>query len=164
MNISGVALAASLLTASGGFAWAQSAQTAQEFATMAANSDMFEIQSSELALQKAQSAEVKEFAQKMINDHTIASRDLMAAAEKDGVSVPAEMSTMHEAKVGALGDISGATFDAKYIEEQVAAHNQTLALMTGYAAGGEGALKAHAAKTAPIIQMHLEHIQALDDM
>jgi putative membrane protein len=49
-------------------------------------------------LQKAVSPEVKEFAQMMINDHTTASKNLMAAAQQDGVPVPAEMTTRHTAK------------------------------------------------------------------
>jgi putative membrane protein len=165
MKISKMALAASMMIfAAGSLAWAQ-AKTAEEFAAMAASSDMFEIQSSELALQKAVSPEVKEFAQMMINDHTTASKNLMAAAQQDGVSVPAEMTTRHTATVGALGDLSGAGgFDAKYIEEQVAAHREALALMTAYAEGGDSpALKAHAQKTAPVIQMHFEHVQKLGD-
>jgi putative membrane protein len=159
-----MALAASMIViAAGSFAWAQ-AKAAQEFAAMAASSDMFEIESSELALQKAVSPEVKEFAQMMINDHTTASKHLMAAAQQDGVSVPAEMATRHAAKVGALGDFSGAGgFDAKYIEEQVAAHQEALALITAYAeGGGSPALKAHGEKAAPVIQMHIEHVQKLD--
>jgi putative membrane protein len=164
MKISKMALAASMMIiATGSLGWSQ-AKTAEEFAAMAASSDMFEIQSSELALQKDVSPEVKEFAQMMINDHTTASKNLIAAAQQDGVSVPGEMTTRHTAKIGALGDLSGAGgFDAKYIDEQVAAHREALALMTAYAEGGDSpALKAHAHKTAPVIQMHFEHVQKLD--
>jgi putative membrane protein len=132
---------------------------------MAASSDMFEIRSSELAVQKAVTPEVKAFAKMLINDHTTASKNLITAAQQDGVSVPAEMITRHSAKVGALGALSGAGgFDDRYIEEQVAAHQEALALMTSYAEAGDSpALRAHAEKTAPVIQMHLQHVQQLAD-
>ncbi len=74
---------------------------------MAASSDMFKIRSRELAVQKAVSPEVKEVAEMMIKDHTTASKNLITAAQQDGVSVPAEMITRHSAKVAALGDLSG---------------------------------------------------------
>jgi putative membrane protein len=137
--------------------------SAQDFATMAASSDMLEIRSSELALQKSQTAAVKEFAQMMINDHTTASKNLMAAAQQDGVTVPADMLPKHASQVEALGSTAADAFDASYIDAQVAAHQEALALMTSYAESGDAAaLKAHAQKTAPIIQMHYEHAQQLE--
>jgi putative membrane protein len=66
-----------------------------------------EIRSSELALQKSQTAAVKQFAQMMINDHTTASKNLMAAADQDGVTVPAEMLPKHASQVKALSGADG---------------------------------------------------------
>jgi putative membrane protein len=148
----------------GSIAWAQTKTlTGQDFAATAASSDMFEIRSSEVALQKSQTAAVKEFAQMMINDHTKASKELMAAAQQDGVTVPAEMTEKHATQILTLKDGSAASFDASYIKAQLAAHEEALNLMTSYAQGGDGkALKAHAQKTAPVIQMHLEHVQQLN--
>ncbi|MBP0441330.1 DUF4142 domain-containing protein [Tianweitania sediminis] len=162
MNFVKTATAAAVIFAMAPFAYAQSPMTPQEFATMAASSDMLEIQSSELALQKAQNAEVKEFAQMMINDHTKASQELKAAASQDGVTVPAEMLPKHAEQVQALNGASAAEFDEAYMDAQVAAHEEALNLMQTYAQNGEGATKAHAAKTAPVIEMHLEHAKKLD--
>lgn len=148
----------------GSMAWAQTQKmTAQDFAATAASSDMFEIQSSEVALQKSQDASVKEFAQMMINDHTTASKGLKAAAQQDGVDVPTEMTEKHAAQLKTLSDTPAESFDASYIDAQVAGHQEALTLMTSYAEGGDSAaLKSHAQKTAPIIQTHLEHVQNLD--
>ena len=118
---------------------------------------------SQLALDKSKKAEIKDFAQMMINDHTQSSNNLKAAAKEDGVNVPTEMTSAHAAKVGALGDLSGDTFDRKYMQMQVEAHQEALALMKGYAASGDSkALKQHAEKTAPVIQTHLEHAEKLN--
>lgn len=163
MNLVKTATAAAVIFAMAPFAYAQSTKmTPQEFASMAASSDMLELRSSEAALQKAQSAEVKEFAQMMINDHTKASQELKTAASTDGATVPAEMLPKHAEKVQAVSAKSGAEFDAAYMEAQVAAHEEALKLMQTYAEGGEGATKAHAAKTAPVIEMHLEHAKKLE--
>ena len=123
---------------------------------------MFEIRSSEVALQKSQSDAVRGFAQMMINDHTAASEGLKTAAEQDGVSVPAEMLEKHATQLQTLQDAPAESFDTSYTQAQVAAHEEALALMQSYAETGEGAaLKAHAAKSAPVIQMHHEHVQKL---
>jgi putative membrane protein len=164
MSFMKTAVAAITVSLVGSIAFAQTAKmSAQDFATMAASSDMLEIRSSELALQKSQTAAVKDFAQMMINDHTTASKNLMAAAQQDGVTVPADMLPKHASQVEAPGSAAGEGFDAAYIGAQVTAHQQALALMTSYAESGDAAaLKAHAQKTAPIIQMHYEHAQQLD--
>ena len=162
MNFLKTATAAALVLSMAPFAYAQSAKTPQEFATMAASSDMLELESSKLALEQAQNASVKEFAQMMIKDHTTASENLKAAASKDGVTVPAEMLPKHAAEVQKLNGQTGAEFDAAYVKTQVAAHEEALALMKSYAENGEGATKAHAEKTAPVIQMHLEHAQEMN--
>lgn len=155
--------ATALLGSASTFAWAQSQpMSAQDFAATAASSDMFEIQSSELALEKAQSDQVKEFAQQMIDDHTAASEELKTAAEQDGATVPTEMNEQHATQLEDLNGTAEDGFDAAYIKAQVAAHEEAVTLMTGYAENGEeGALKAHAEKTAPVIEQHLEHVKQL---
>jgi putative membrane protein len=156
--------AAALFTASAAVAQ-MATPAAQDFVTMAAMSDMFEIQSSQIALEKAQSDEVKEFAEQMIEDHTAASQKLKAAVEEsgDGYTIPDDLSGEHEQQLEALEGASGEDFDAAYIEAQVAAHEQALALMTSYAEGGdEEALKEHAETTRPVIAEHYEHVQQLD--
>lgn len=146
-------------------ALAQSAtMSAQDFAATAASSDMFEIRSSELALQNAETAAVKEFAQMMIKDHTTASKNLAAAAQQDGVTLPGEMTKKHDDQVEELSAAKGDDFDAAYIAAQTAAHQEALTLMTSFAKEGDAAaLKAHAQKTAPIIQMHYEMVEKLSE-
>ncbi|MBZ9936976.1 DUF4142 domain-containing protein [Mesorhizobium sp. BR1-1-16] len=163
MNYMRSAIAAASVSLMASLAWAQSGtMSAQDFATTAASSDMLEIQTSNVALQKSSSAAVKEFAQMMINDHTKASSELKMAAQKDGVTIPTAMLEKHAATVEKLNGTAAGAFDAAYIDAQVNAHKEAVALMMSYAQTGEApALKAHAQKTAPIIQMHLQHAQQL---
>ena len=139
------------------------APPAQEFVILASSSDMFEIASSTVA-QESQSAEVKSFAQMMVTDHTKSSEELLAAVQASGVAItpPATMIEKHQQQLDAL-NADNADFDAAYIDAQVAAHEEAIALMKSYAEGGDNeALKAHAQKTLLVIEMHYEHAQKLD--
>jgi putative membrane protein len=141
---------------------AQDAMSAQSYVAMAASSDMFEIQSSQLALEKAQSADVKQFAQEMINDHTQTSQALMAAARQEQVEVPSGMMDKHAAQLQKLGNASSDGFDSAYMKAQVASHEEALALHSSYAENGESEpLKASAERAVPIVREHLEHVQKM---
>lgn len=96
--------------------------SAEEFASTAASSDMFEITSSSLARERATSEAVRDFANMMIADHTQASSELAAAAETAGVALPGGMIDKHAAEVESLKGLQGAEFDAAYIKVQTAAH------------------------------------------
>ncbi len=134
----------------------------QEFVNQAASSDLFEIRSSELALERAQNERVRGFAEMMIADHTQASENLAVAAEAAGVTVPADMLEAHAAQFEALEAVEEAGFDAAYVDAQRAAHEEALALMQGYAQSGDSEpLRDHAAATAPVIETHLEHVRGL---
>ena len=73
------------------------------------------------------------------------------------------MTDKHATQVKALSGVDGQAFDAAYLDAQVAGHKEALALMTNFAETGDApALKAHAQKTAPVVQMHLEHVEKLN--
>jgi putative membrane protein len=129
------------------------------FVTKAANSNMFEIESSKVALEKAKNAEVKTFAQQMINDHTKAAKDMMAVAP----DAPKKMDAAHMAMVKDLQDASADKFDADYVDAQVKAHDEAVALFTKYSEDAQDPkLKAFAAEKLPVLKMHQEHVKALD--
>lgn len=62
--------------------------TAQEFVTDAAMGGMKEIQASQLALSNSQNQSVKDFAHRMITDHSQANAKLMALAQQKGLNLP----------------------------------------------------------------------------
>jgi putative membrane protein len=131
-----------------------------QFVTMAAMSDMLEIQSSKMALEKARSSDVKAFAQQMIADHTAATQKLQAAT---GQKPPATLDQKHAAMLKKLSDSSAAQFDAAYVTLQVQAHKEAVQLFRTYATAGDDAgLKSFAAATLPILQQHLQHVQKLE--
>lgn len=138
------------------------APSSADFVAQAAASDMFEIQSSQIALQKSQAAPVRQFAQMMVDHHTMTTRDLTAAAQKAGLTPPSTLPPDKAQKIAALQSAPAAGFDAAYMREQVQGHQEALALHQSYAAGGDNAdLKGVARKAVPIVTGHLRQAQEL---
>jgi putative membrane protein len=145
-------------------ATATAPMTAQAFADAASASDAYEIAASKLAETKAGSADVKTFAAQMVKDHTKSTADLKAAAAKaEGNPIPASvMTSEQQANMTKLQGLTGADFDKEYVSQQVAAHENALAALQGYAAGGDSApLKDFAGKTATVVEGHLDMAKKL---
>ncbi len=104
----------------------------EKFVHSAAISGAFEIRSSELALNKAESAEVKDFAQMMVRDHGKANRELMTLAKEMGAELPKALDNKHSQAIQKLGGLSGPAFDRMYIQAQLDAHNEAVALFRNY--------------------------------
>jgi putative membrane protein len=137
---------------------------AQTFANDAAASDTFEIESSKLAQDKAQSSKVKAFAAQMIKAHTDSTAKLKAAAAKSSPAIT-PVPQLNATQQQALDDLnakSGADFDTAYIEAQTQAHQMTLDKLKAYAASGENApLKAFATTLIPTVTAHLNMAKGL---
>ena len=148
-----------------GLAFAQdpaSVTKPQQFVDMAASSNMFEIESSKLALDKASLQPTKDFAQHMIDDHSKAGEELKAAADAEGMKVPTTLDDKHQADLDNLAGSTGDSFEQSYLAEQYAAHEEAVALFTSYSTNGApGSLKDFAAKTLPTLQSHLEEVKKL---
>jgi putative membrane protein len=140
------------------------ATDAQSFVQKAAVSNQFEIESSQLALEAAGSEGVKEFAQKMVDDHTKAGDDLKAAVEAAGeeIEIPGELDQEHADMLAQLKATTGAEFDKQYVEMQTQAHDQAVELFSSYAENGDNAsLKEFAANTLPTLQDHKQQIHGV---
>lgn len=135
------------------------------YVAWAADGDMYEIQSSKLALQKGKSQAVKDHAQMMIKDHTTTTKALMAALPKTEPKVakpPKALSEPNMAKIAQLRDASGDAFDQLYWQQQLAAHQQAWSLHKGYATdGADPALKQVATSAVPIVETHLQHLKSM---
>jgi putative membrane protein len=129
----------------------------------AAAGDLFEIESSKLALQKTKDPQIRSFAQMMIRDHTASTIKLKAVLKKEKINAPAPaLDPDHQAQLDSLKAESDSTFDRAYVKAQLQGHKDALALHQSYAASGaDKGLKAFAASTAKVVETHLEHIQAL---
>jgi len=140
--------------------------TATDYVTKAALGDMYEIESSKLALTKAQSPAVKKFAQQMIDDHTATTAKIEAtvAQQRLNITPPAALDDRRRGMIANLNGLSGTDFDRTYLDQQTAAHQEALLLHKGFAEGGDnGALKGVAAEIAPKVEHHLAMVKQLDE-
>jgi len=139
--------------------------TGQEFINKAGASDAFEIAAAKLAVTNASSQAVKTFAAEMITAHTESTAKIKAAAAKATPALVADATLSDDQKedLAELGKKKGAEFDEAYIDEQVDAHQDALAMIRDYAEHGDTpSLKAAAGELAPIVQKHLDHAKSLD--
>lgn len=137
--------------------------TPQGFVDAAASSDMYEIAAANLAQQQGHGANVKAFAAMMVKDHTQSTSDLKAAVAKagNGLMVPSAMQPPQQQQLDALKK-AGGQFDMLYAQQQVGAHEAALTLLHDQANSGTvPELKAFAAKTAPVVQHHLDEAMKL---
>ena len=151
------AAASVALLASGAIAMAGSASPVDgQFAFKASVGNSFEIQSSRMALKTSGDPQVRAYARRMIADHAKAQQGLARAAAASGAEAGDFLDQPHEAKLTELSGLTGAEFDQAYVAEQVEAHHETLQLLDDVAAAGfDPALAGWAAKTRPVVVMHL---------
>jgi putative membrane protein len=139
-----------------------SAATASVLRT-AASINLFAIESSRLALGRSQSGMIKEFADRMIGDHTRAANRTRQLLGEMGATMPTAMlEPAHQKQLDALKAVPDAQFDKAYVEAQYTAHVQSIALIREYARSGDNErLKALAAELLPVLTSHLDHVTGL---
>jgi putative membrane protein len=134
----------------------------RDYVRKAALGDMFEIESSKLAAEKAQNKDVKAFAEQMIQEHTGTTKMLNEAVAKGnvGVTPPMQLDPSHAAKLNQLRTTSVANFDKMYVAMQTQAHEDALTLHQSYAQDGDNAeLKETADDIADHVEAHLKDIK-----
>ncbi|WP_434771944.1 DUF4142 domain-containing protein [Pseudomonas entomophila] len=146
------------------FAFAAQAVMAAEpadFVDEASAKGIAEIEAGKLAQQKSQSADVKTFAQMMVDDHTKANEQLKGIAQTKNIKVATDAELMDKAKKLIL-DIRDESFDRSYANNQVKAHEQTIELFKKEAKDGKDAdVKKFAADTLPKLEAHLKKAEEL---
>ena len=144
---------------------ATAGRTTQGYVSNAAEGDIYEVQAADIATSRSKNPAVKELAAMIKKDHSKAAQEMMEAVRSaQGVTIPAKLDERRQGFLDNLKQAPADQFDRVWITQQEAAHEESLTLHRTYAdAGDNAALKAHAAKTAPIIEKHLEHVRKLDD-
>ncbi|HVZ10010.1 DUF4142 domain-containing protein [Rhodopila sp.] len=131
------------------------------FAAEAAQGGVAEIQLGQLALQKAASPQVKEFANRMVTDHTTANQELAGVAKTEKLSLPAEPDARQKSDMERLSGLTGNAFDTAYMKQMVQDHEKTVAAFQKEAqTGRDPELKAFAQKYLPVLRQHLQMAQA----
>lgn len=134
----------------------------ENFVDEASAKGIAEIETAKMALDKGTSEDVKQFAQKMIDDHTKANQELAQLAQAKDLEMSDEAMLMDKAKAMILKLRDGENFDEAYANNQVVAHEQTIEMYQDYVEGGENAdLKQFAQKTLPKLEEHLKQAKDL---
>ena len=168
MNIARSILAGvSILTLVAGVAMAQYKNSANRmtgdnsFITKALEGGMVEIEMGQLALTHASDSKVKQFGQRMVDDHTKANDELKRIAGPKGVTVPSAVSAKDKAAIDRLSKLNGKAFDRAYMRDMVRDHREDVSEFKHEAtSGADPDVKAFASKTTPTLEDHLKSAEA----
>ena len=139
-----------------GVAEALMANDEKDFFETAASSNMFEIQASQLAMEKSTDPAIKKYAEQMVEDHQMANEKLQKLAESKNVTLPTTLLKRHQAMLDDLKEEkAGKEFDEEYADKMVMSHKEAVSLFDQTAKKGKDPeVKSFAAEMLPKLQMH----------
>ena len=134
-----------------------------KFLMEAAMGGLMEVELGRVAAQKASSDAVKQFGQRMVDDHGAANTELMSLATSKGVTLPTALDEKHQKDVTNLSAMSGADFDRAYMKMMVSDHVKDVSEFEKQSTKGtDPDLKAFASKTLPTLQEHLKMAKSVE--
>ncbi len=132
------------------------------FMNDAAAGGMAEIELGRLAVRQAESKEVKQFAERVIADHSKAGEELKQLAQRKQVMLPQEVTPGHKEAMDKLSVLRGAAFDRAYVTAMIENHMKDVTAFESVAKGAVDAdVKAFATKVLPTLKGHLEAIRGI---
>jgi putative membrane protein len=140
----------------------QQALADQSFVRKALEGGTTEVQLGQLAQQKSQSDDVKQFGQKMVEDHTQLCDQMKPIAKQLGVKEPKGPSKKDKELIAKLEGLSGQQFDEEYIKAMLKDHKQDLKEFTDEAKMAQDPnIKQAAQQGAGVISQHLQLIEQI---
>jgi putative membrane protein len=134
----------------------------QHFMKEAANGGMAEVELGQLAADKASNPEVKEFANRMVKDHTQANDQLRQIATQKGVTLPSSPSAKYEMTKKKLSKLSGDAFDQAYMHDMLKDHKTDIAAFEKESTSGKDPdVKQFASQTLPTLKDHLKQAETV---
>ena len=135
----------------------------RQFVDKAAQGGMAEVQLGELAKEKGSSDAVKQFGQRMVNDHTKANDQLKQLAANKGIELPSTLDSKDEATKTKLSKLSGAAFDRAYMRDMVTDHTHDVAEFRHESESAkDAAVTNFATETLPTLESHLKSAKSVD--
>jgi putative membrane protein len=134
------------------------------FLSKASQANLTEIETGKLAASKGNSAQVKRYGQQMVDDHSIAQKELVILAKKESLSIPKEPDENHKALKEQLMGLSGNAFDSAYLKSQLLDHQAMVLFFQEETTGGtDPDAIAYAKKYLQKLKMHLNMFQSAFD-
>jgi putative membrane protein len=135
----------------------------QGFLKEAADGGMAEVELGQLAMEKASSSDVKEFAQRMITDHGKANDQIKQIALRKSIQLPSEPSAKNRATKARLAKLSGEQFDKAYMSDMLEDHKKDVAAFKAERTNGHDPdIKHFAAETLPTLEDHLRQAETVN--
>lgn len=132
------------------------------FASAAAAGGLLELTAAQLGTQRATDPQLKQFSDRMVQEHTKANQELMALAARKGIALPRTLDPRAQFCAQSLSGLSGRDFDICYAKAQLVIHLDSVAMFEAEAERGQDPeLKAYAARWLPHIQDHLRTIRPI---
>jgi putative membrane protein len=136
--------------------------TDQQFVMKVSASDLAEINLGRVAARQASDPAVRQFAQRLVDDHTKASAELIRIANKRSLPAARTMDAQHRQLQDRLLNLKGADFDRAFLNQMVDDHKKAVTLFEAESKTAKDAdLKAFAAKALPHLKEHLKMAQDL---
>ena len=124
---------------------------------------MAEVELGKLATQKASRDDIKQFGQKIVDDHTKANDQLKEVATKENIPIPDALDSKHQARIDKLSKLSGEDFDKAFVKDQLKDHQAEVRDFSAEAQSGTDAnVKTFASNVLPTLQQHLEQVKDLN--
>jgi putative membrane protein len=141
-----------------GLAYAADQPTAsdKEFMTKAAQGNLFEVQSGELAQKTATNEDVRKLAARFIADHTQNNEELRKLAAKYKFELPNEPDESQSKQMQRLQKLNGTDFERTYVKLLIEDHQTAIALFEKQAGSSSADLKQFAEKSLPVLREHLK--------
>jgi putative membrane protein len=134
----------------------------RKFVTEALQGGMAEVELGKLASERASNDAVKQFGQRMADDHGKAGDELKKIAQDKGVTPPSELDAKHKKLHDRLSKLSGAAFDRAYMDEMVKDHRMDVKNFQREANSAKDPdVKSFASKTLPTLQEHLKQAESV---
>jgi putative membrane protein len=132
------------------------------FAAAAGSGGLAEVNVSKLGLERATDPELKQFSQRMIDDHTKVNQELANLTVRKGMLIPVGIDARARFCVESLSGLSGEEFNKCYAKAQLVLHMDAVAAFEAEAYRGQDLdIKALAAKALPAIKEHLQKIKLI---
>jgi len=136
------------------------------FAMQAASSNKLEIMAGQMATEKGQNNDVKEYGEHMVNDHTAATAQLMALVQSKDINISANLTEKHQQDLNTLNPLTGVAFDKAFAALMVKSHQETIDLFDRASTGVNDAdFRSFAKAKLPTLRTHLaEAVQLNSDV
>jgi len=132
------------------------------FAEVAAISGLAEVTVSQIGLKRATDPELKQFSQRMIDDHTRMNQELMTLASQKQIALPRTVDTRAMFCAQSLQGAPRESFDKCYAKAQLTLHMEAVSAFEAEAERGQDPqIRALAAKALPHIKEHLQMIKPI---